>query len=90
MINFIKNLFKSKEIKKQFIPQDEIQEYLITLGFTKSSSNKVVLIKNNDTHTIIYNMEELSIKIIKDGGEIVLKSFGNISKIKRFITKYSI
>jgi|TARA_B110000444_G_scaffold137299_1_gene128847 hypothetical protein len=85
MINFIKNLFKSK-----FIPQDEIQEYLITLGFTKSSSNKVVLIKNNDTHTIIYNMEESSVKIIKDGGEIVLKSFGNISKIKRFISKYSI
>jgi len=85
MINFIKNLFKPK-----FVPQDEIQEYLITLGFTQSSSNKGVLIRNNYRHTIIYNMEESSVKIIKDGGEIVLKSFGNISKIKRFITKYSI
>ena len=85
MINFIKNLFKPK-----FVPQDEIQEYLINLGFTQSSSNKDVLIRNNYRHTIIYNMEESSVKIIKDGGEIVLKSFGNISKIKRFITKYSI
>ncbi len=85
MINFIKNLFKPK-----FVPQDEIQEYLITLGFKQSSSNKSLLIKNNNTHNIVYNMEESSVKIVKDGGEIVLKSFGNISKIKRFITKYSI
>ena len=85
MINFIKNLFKPK-----FVPQDEIQEYLITLGFKQSSSKKSLLIKNNNTHNIVYNMEESSVKIVKDGGEIVLKSFGNISKIKRFITKYSI
>jgi hypothetical protein len=85
MINFIKNLFKPK-----FVPQDEIQEYLITLGFKQSSSNKSLLIKNNNTHNIVYNMEESSVKIVKDGSEIVLKSFGNISKIKRFITKYSI
>tara|TARA_R110001592_G_scaffold83628_1_gene247688 strand:- start:153 stop:419 length:267 start_codon:yes stop_codon:yes gene_type:complete len=85
MFNFIKNLFKPK-----FVPQDEIQEYLITLGFKQSSSNKSLLIKNNNTHNIVYNMEESSVKIVKDGGEIVLKSFGNISKIKRFITKYSI
>ena len=85
MINFIKNLFKPK-----FVPQDEIQEYLITLGFKQSSSNKSLLIKNNNTHNIVYNMEESSVKIVKDGGEIVLNSFGNISKIKRFITKYSI
>jgi len=74
MINFIKNLFKPK-----FVPQDEIQEYLITLGFKQSSSNKSLLIKNNNTHNIVYNMEESSVKIVKDGGEIVLKSFGNIS-----------
>ena len=85
MFNFIKNLFKPK-----FVPQDEIQEYLITLGFKQSSSNKSLLIKNNNTHNIVYNMEESSVKIVKDGGEIVLKSFGNISKIKRFISKYSI
>ena len=85
MFNFIKNLFKPK-----FVPQDKIQEYLITLGFNQSSSNKSLLIKNNDTHNIVYNMEELSVKIVKDGGEIVLKSFGNITKIKRFISKYSI
>jgi len=85
MINFIKNLFKPK-----FVPQDEIQEYLITLGFKQSSSNKSLLIKNNNTHNIVYNMEESSVKIVKDGVRIVLKSFGNISKIKRFITKYSI
>ena len=35
-------------------------------------------------------MEESSVKIIKGGGEIVLKSFGNIKKIQRFISKYSI
>jgi hypothetical protein len=85
MINFIKNLFKPK-----FVPQDEIQEYLITLGFKQSSSNKSLLIKNNNTHNIVYNMEESSVKIVKDGGEIVLKSFGNIKKIQRFISKYSI
>jgi len=85
MINFIKNLFKRK-----FVPQDEIQEYLVSINFKQSSVNKNELIKENSNHIIIYNMDKLSVSITKDGGTIVLKSFGNITKIKRFISKYSI
>lgn len=85
MINFIKNLFKPK-----FVPQDKIQEYLVSINFKQSSVNKIELLKENDNHKIVYNMEESSVKIIKGGGEIVLKSFGNIKKIQRFISKYSI
>lgn len=85
MINFIKNLFKPK-----FIPQDEIQEFLVSINFKQSSVNKNELIKDNGNHKIIYNMDKLSVSITKDGGTIVLKSFGNITKIKRFISKYSI
>ncbi len=85
MINFIKNLFKRK-----FVPQDEIQEYLVSINFKQSSVNKIELIKENSNHKIIYNMDKLSVSITKDGGTIVLKSFGNITKIKRFISKYSI
>ena len=85
MINFIKNLFKSK-----FVPQDEIQEFLVSINFKQSSVNKNELIKDNGSHKIIYNMDKLSVSITKDGGTIVLKSFGNITKIKRFISKYSI
>lgn len=85
MINFIKNLFKPK-----FVPQDEIQEYLVNLNFKQFSVNKNELIKDNGNHKIIYNMDKLSVSINKDGGTIVLKSFGNITKIKRFISKYSI
>jgi hypothetical protein len=85
MINFIKNLFKPK-----FVPQDEIQEYLVSVKFKQCSVNKNELIKDNDNHKIIYNMDKLSVSITKDGGTIVLKSFGNITKIKRFISKYSI
>lgn len=85
MINFIKNLFKPK-----FVPQDEIQEYLVNLNFKQCSVNKNELIKDNSNHKIIYNMDKLSVSINKDGGTIVLKSFGNITKIKRFISKYSI
>jgi len=90
MINFIKNLFKSKEIKKQFIPQDEIQELLISEGFTLSPLNDNVLVKKTITHQIIYDIKNLSINITKDGGTIILKSFGDIKKIKRFINKYGI
>jgi|TARA_Y100000389_G_scaffold2839_2_gene2768 uncharacterized protein YbcV (DUF1398 family) len=85
MINFIKNLFKPK-----FVPQDEIQEFLVSINFKQSSVNKNELIKDNGSHKIIYNMDKLSVSITKDGGTIVLKSFGNITKIKRFISKYSI
>ena len=85
MINFIKNLFKPK-----FVPQDEIQEYLVSVKFKQCSVNKNELIKDNSNHKIIYNMDKLSVSITKDGGTIVLKSFGNITKIKRFISKYSI
>lgn len=85
MINFIKNLFKPK-----FVPQDEIQEFLVSINFKQSSVNKNELIKDNGNHKIIYNMDKLSVSITKDGGTIVLKSFGNITKIKRFISKYSI
>tara|TARA_Y100000385_G_scaffold19933_1_gene19743 strand:+ start:972 stop:1229 length:258 start_codon:yes stop_codon:yes gene_type:complete len=85
MINFIKNLFKPK-----FVPQDEIQEFLVGINFKQSSVNKNELIKDNGSHKIIYNMDKLSVSITKDGGTIVLKSFGNITKIKRFISKYSI
>ena len=85
MINFIKNLFKPK-----FVPQDEIQEFLVSINFKQSSVNKNELIKDNGHHKIIYNMDKLSVSITKDGGTIVLKSFGNITKIKRFISKYSI
>ena len=85
MINFIKNLFKPK-----FVPQDEIQEFLVGINFKQSSVNKNELIKDNGNHKIIYNMDKLSVSITKDGGTIVLKSFGNITKIKRFISKYSI
>ena len=77
MINFIKNLFKSKEIKKQFIPQDEIQELLISEGFTLSPLNDNVLVKKTITHQIIYDIKNLSINITKDGGTIILKSFGD-------------
>ena len=83
MINFIKNLFKPK-----FVPQDEIQEFLVSINFKQSSVNKNELIKDNGSHKIIYNMDKLSVSITKDGGTIVLKSFGNITKIKRFISKY--
>ncbi len=85
MINFIKNLFKPK-----FVPQDEIQEFLVSINFKQSSVNKNELIKDNGGHKVIYNMDKLSVSITKDGGTIVLKSFGNITKIKRFISKYSI
>jgi len=85
MINFIKNLFKPK-----FVPQDEIQEFLVSINFKQSSVNKNELIKDNGSHKIIYNMDKLSVSITKDGGTIVLKFFGNITKIKRFISKYSI
>ena len=85
MINFIKNLFKPK-----FVPQDEIQEFLVSINFKQCSVNKNELMKDNGNHKIIYNMDKLSVSITKDGGTIVLKSFGNITKIKRFISKYSI
>lgn len=85
MINFIKNLFKSK-----FIPKDEIQEYLVTIGFKQSTSNNVTLVKQNETHIIIYDMSDLSTHITKGDSTIVLKSFGNLNRIKRFISKYSI
>ena len=90
MIKFLKNLFSRKESEPLFIPQDEIQEYLINLGFKLSTFNDNKLIKENNTHKIIYNMNDLSVSITKEGGTIVLKSFGNINKIKRFISKYSI
>lgn len=90
MIKFLKNLFSRKESEPLFVPQDEIQEYLISLGFKLSEFNDNKLIKENNTHKIIYNMNDLSVSITKEGGTIVLKSFGNINKIKRFISKYSI
>lgn len=90
MINFLKNLFGIKKSKPSFIPQDDIQEYLINLGFKLSTFNDKKLIKENETHKIIYDMNDLSVSINRDGGTIVLKSFGNINKIKRFISKYSI
>jgi len=90
MIKFLKNLFSRKESEPLFVPQDEIQEYLISLGFKLSTFNDNKLIKENNTHKIIYNMNDLSVSITKEGGTIVLKSFGNINKIKRFISKYSI
>lgn len=90
MIRFLKNLFSRKESEPLFVPQDEIQEYLISLGFKLSEFNDNKLIKENNTHKIIYNMNDLSVSITKEGGTIVLKSFGNINKIKRFISKYSI
>lgn len=90
MIRFLKNLFSRKESEPLFVPQDEIQEYLISLGFKLSEFNDNKLIKENNTHKIIYNMNDLSVSITKEGGTIVLKSFGNINKVKRFISKYSI
>ena len=39
MINFIKNLFKPK-----FVPQDEIQEFLVSINFKQCSVNKNELI----------------------------------------------
>lgn len=90
MIRFLKNLFSRKESEPLFVPQDEIQEYLISLGFKLSEFNDNKLIKENNTHKIIYNMSDLSVSITKEGGTIVLKSFGNINKVKRFISKYSI
>jgi Ca2+-binding EF-hand superfamily protein len=90
MINFLKNLFGIKKSEPSFIPQDDIQKYLVTLGFKLSTFNTNKLIKENDTHKIIYNMDDLSVSITRDGGTIVLKSFGNINKVKRFISKYSI
>lgn len=90
MIRFLKNLFSRKESEPLFVPQDEIQEYLISLGFKLSEFNDNKLIKENNTHKIIYNMNDSSVSITKEGGTIVLKSFGNINKVKRFISKYSI
>ena len=90
MIKFLKKLFSRKESEPLFVPQDEIQEYLISLGFKLSEFNDNKLIKENNTHKIIYDMNDLSVSITKEGGTIVLKSFGNINKVKRFISKYSI
>ena len=67
MINFLKNLFGIKKSKPSFIPQDDIQEYLINLGFKLSTFNDKKLIKENETHKIIYDMNDLSVSILEMG-----------------------
>jgi len=96
MIKYLKRLFKTITTvtpsvtppKTEFIPMDDIQTYLLSVNFIYDDS---VLFKKMDTHTIIYNIDEESLSIVRDNsGTIILKPFGRLDKVIRFISKYSI
>ena len=48
------------------------------------------LFKKTETHTIIYNINEETLSIVRDkSGTITLKPFGQLDKVIRFLSKYS-
>jgi len=81
-----KKQFVTEEIP-EFIPERDEEIFLINLGFKYSYGR---LIKKKEGASIIYNLKDKTITIIKDGGTIVLLTGGNKSKIERFCNKYFI
>ena len=91
MIKYLKDLFKKittvTSSKVGFIPMDDIQTHLLSVDFIYDSSD---LIKKTETNTIIYNINEETLSIVRDkSGTITLKPFGQLDKVIRFLSKYS-
>lgn len=97
MINLLKSLFKKKnvEVKSepivsesiQYIPETEIEKYLVSEGFTFED---FLLLKRIGGSEVSYNLDTELLMISKSGGNISLNSGGDLMKVKRFLKKYSI
>ena len=97
MIKFLKNLFKKKnvEVKSepivsesiQYIPETEIEKYLVYEGFIFEGS---LLLKRIGDSEVSYNLDTELLMISKSGGNISLKPEGDLMKVKRFLKKYII
>jgi len=97
MIKFLKKLFgKEEQVKAEvkvvepevkFVPENEIEVYLINSDFNVEENT---LVKYLDNMSIIYNRDTKVIMITKEGGNISLVSYGSLNKVKRFLDKYII
>lgn len=97
MIKFLKKLFGREEQVKaevkvikpevKFIPENEVEVYLINNDFNVEENTLVKYVGNM---SIIYNRDTMVVMITKDGGNISLVSYGSLNKVKRFLDKYVI
>ena len=97
MIKFLKKLFgKEEQVKAEvkvvepevkFVPENEIEVYLINSDFNVEENTLVKYLHNM---SIIYNRDTKVIMITKEGGNISLVSYGSLNKVKRFLDKYII
>ena len=75
-------------LSDEFIPMDDIQTHLLSLDFIY---DRPVLFKQTETDTIIYNINEETLSIVRaNRGTVVLKPFGRLTEVIQFISKYSI